>query len=145
MEKIIFLVLIALYSANALSADVLSLNTKGKQYCDGIAPTSFNAGNDINLWLRVDSATSAVIFADAELSMVVATLGMQTDSISPTKLSFSAFSGNSINHISAVGTFELDRDGVIKSVKANMVRRGVINDCYSTATVRGKRVSNEAI
>ena len=141
MKKIIIAVMIMAFSvASFASGEVLKLNTKGKQYCSWLPPTSFNSKNDVDLWLWVVSPTLAEIYADQGLTMLVATLDMQTATASPTKLSFSAFSGNSSNHLSAVGVFALDKLGEIKSVNATLIRRGVINSCYSNAVVSGKRV-----
>lgn len=120
------------------NGEVLKLNTKGKQYCHGVPPTSFNSKNDIDFWLVINSQTSATLYADEYLYSHVATFSMQMNPISATKFSFSGFSGNSADHITAVGSFSLDKYGYIKSINAVLNRRGVINDCYSNAVVTGK-------
>ena len=141
MKKIMALMIGLLFSCAAFaSGEVLKINTTGKQYCSGLPATSFNPKNDIDLWLSIDSATSATIFADELLTMPVVTLSLRTEPLSLTKISFNAFTGSSSYHISAYGTFYLDKLGVIKSLKGALIRRGVINSCYSNMTISGKRV-----
>jgi hypothetical protein len=141
MKKIIIAAIIVAFSTTAFAAgEVLKLNTKGKQYCAGSAPLSFNSKNDIDLWLTADSLTSVTLYTDESQYVEAAVINIRTTSISATKLSFNGFSGNSTNHISVAGTFTLDSNGYVKAVNATMIRRGVLNSCYSNAVVSGKRV-----
>lgn len=141
MKKIIIAAIIMAFSGFSFAAETLKLNTKGKQYCVDAPPLSFNSKTDIDLWLSVDnSLTTATIYADESLLVSLAVINLRTAVVSTKKISFNGFSGNSSNHISVAGTFGLDSDGYVKTVKATMIRRGVLNSCYSNAVVSGKRV-----
>ena len=121
--------------------EVLKLNTSGTEYCYGYKPKAFTPSRDVDMWLRIDGSYSATIYLDPGLTEEVAVLDVDSAMISSNKASFSAFSGDSYDHIAAIGTFSFDSSGYIKSLKASIVRRGVLNSCYSKATVTGKRIN----
>jgi|GEM_PF-820781 len=121
--------------------EVLKLNTSGTVYCSGAQPRKFSSRNDVDLWLHVDGETSAKLYRDEALTSVVAELNVNSLPISAKKASFSAFSGDAGNHIAILGAYMLDADGAIKSLKATLIQRSVIDACYSTASVTGKRIN----
>ena len=120
--------------------EVLKLNTKGTQYCNGMKPTSFSSKNDIDLWVSIDSLYSATVYLDQYLTQDIAVLDIESSMISSKKASFSAFYGDADNHLAAIGTFNFDENGEIKSLSANLTRRGVLNGCYAKASATGKRI-----
>lgn len=121
--------------------EVLKLNTSGTAYCGGVPPRKFSSRNDVDLWLHIDGETSAKLYSDQSLTSVVAELNVNSLPISAKKASFSAFSGDAGNHIVILGTYTLDAAGIIKSLKATLIQRSVIDACYSAASVTGKRIN----
>lgn len=117
---------------------VLQLNSSGTVYCAGSKPRKFSAKNDVDLWLHVESGDTAVLYRDAGLSEEAAVLNLETTAIASNKASFVAFSGDAEKSIMMLGVFNLDGAGVIKSVKATMMQKGVLDACYSQASVSGK-------
>jgi len=120
---------------------VLKLDTSGTNYCNGIKPKNFSAKNDVDLWLLIDSDTTATLFGDAALSDVVAELAFDSSAISPKSASFSAFSGDAAHHIAILGTYAIDPSGQIKSLKATLIQKAILGSCYSKANVSGKRIN----
>ena len=142
MKKLLIAIAVILSSSQAFAAgEVLKLDTKGVEYCRGAKPLAFNQSNDLEFWIRIDSSTAASIYADADTTMLVSRLSLSTQALTDRTSSFVAFSGNSINFFSAVGTLGYDESGDIKTIKANVIRKGVFNSCYSRAKVTGKRVN----
>lgn len=135
--------IVALFCSPAVFAagEILKLNTAGTQYCSGFAPQKFGAGNDIDLWVRIDSVFQATVYGDAGLTDPIATLDLDCTVISPTKAACSIFSGDSSDHFAAVGTLKFDRFGLVKNINATLVRRGILNSCFSKATVTGRRIN----
>jgi hypothetical protein len=135
--------IIALLSSPAVFAvgEILKLNTAGTQYCSGFKPQRFGAGNDVDLWVRIDSAFQATVYGDAGLTDPIATLDLDCTVISPTKAACSIFSGDSSDHFAAVGTLKFDQFGLVKNINGTLVRRGILNSCFAKATVTGRRIN----
>ncbi|WP_341327732.1 hypothetical protein [Methylotuvimicrobium sp. KM2] len=121
--------------------EVLKLNTKGTEYCYGSKPLSFGPRNSMGFWVRIDDLYSATVYLDQSLTKEVGVLDIESSMISSKRASFSAFYGDTYDHFAAVGTFNFDATGSIKSLKATLIRRGILNGCYSRATVKGKRIN----
>jgi hypothetical protein len=123
------------------NGEVLKLNTTGTQYCAGFRPQVFNPSNDIDLWLRIDSPVSATLYDDPSLSSVVAVLDVECTVIASNKVACSMFDGDAADHVTGVGTLTVDSSGLVKTLKGTIVRRGVLNACFSKAVVNGRRVN----
>lgn len=123
------------------AGEVLKIDSTGTEYCAGYKPINFSPKNDFNMWLSLDSATSATIYSDAGLANELITLEIESAAISKTSYSFSAFYGDVSQHLTAIGTFAMDKNGLIKSVNATVIMKGVIDSCYSKSTISGKRIN----
>lgn len=121
-------------------ADTLRLSLAGTSYCTGAKPLKLSKKTAPALWLKLNSVTEAVLYSDAGISSPLAILELDTVSINAKSASFSAHaSASDGSYISLVGAFTIDASGAVKSAKANLVQRKVIDSCYSSAAVKGVR------
>jgi hypothetical protein len=128
---------------NGTTGEVFKLNSSGIQYCSGAKPSKFNASNDVDLWLHIDSDTQMTVYSDAGLTTPVLIFEATMDwiNIKKTKASFDAFYyGDADNHFKAIGELTFKKDGSAKSLKASFLRKGILNSCYAKGTLTGKRV-----
>jgi hypothetical protein len=124
------------------TGEVFKLNSSGNQYCSGFSPSKFNASNDVDLWLHIDSDTQMTAYLDSTLLVPVVTFDATIDWITSNSASFDAFYyGDADNHFEAVGILKFGKDGSAKSLKATFLRKGILNSCYSKGTLTGKRVN----
>jgi hypothetical protein len=125
-------------SANITGAigTVFKINSTGTQYCPGFKPAKFSPSKDIDLWFQIDSETQMTVYSDSGLTVPVATLYANFDSIASTSASFDAFYfGDSDNRFEAIGVLKFNKkDGSVKSLKATFLRKGVLNSCYANGT-----------
>ncbi|MGZ8097113.1 MAG: hypothetical protein ACXWUD_12815 [Methylosarcina sp.] len=127
---------------NGTTGEVFKLNSSGNQYCSGFSPSKFNASNDVDLWLHIDSNTQMTVYQDAGLAVPVLTFDATIDWINSNTASFDAFYyGDADNHFEAIGVLKFKKDGSAKSLKATFLRKGILNSCYSKGTLTGKRVN----
>ena len=122
--------------------EVLELSQSGIRYCAGLKPQKLTPKTDVDLWFKVNDESSATLYSDAGLTQVVSELHLDTAAISGKAASFSAMYADAQDYLAIVGTFTLDGDGYIKSLKATMLQRDVIESCYTNTKISGKRFTN---
>ena len=120
-------------------ADTLRLSLSGTSYCTGSKPQKLTAKTAPALWLKLNSANEAVLYGDAGITAPLAVLALDTVSITGKMASFTAWYAADDSYLSLVGTFAIDSSGAVKSVKASLLQRKIIGDCYASAQVKGKR------
>lgn len=120
--------------------EVLKLNMTGTTYCQQLKPKKFRPKTDIDLWLKVESDTSAILYGDQGLTEEIATLNLESSAITTKKVSFVGTFSGSGKQLSILGIFALDHEGFVKSTKAVLIQKKVFDTCYSQASVIGKRI-----
>lgn len=144
MKKTAFCLLILSvisYKAHAIG-EIMSVKTTGTQYCPGFKPFHFTPANSTPIFLQVDSDDSVSAFLgglketpDFELDLFYDAIGTNTASFSM------SYYENEFNHVEVIGRATADKTGLVKKITGTFIRVGLIDGCYATGKLTGKRIN----
>lgn len=116
------------------------MSLSGTSYCNGLKPLKLNKKTAPALRLKLNSTNEAVLYGDAGITAPLATLQLDTVSLTAKSASFSAWYSDAAGaYFNMVGTFVIDASGAVKAAKASLVQRRIIDDCYGSAAVKAVR------
>ncbi|MDD5276099.1 MAG: hypothetical protein PHR16_08460 [Methylovulum sp.] len=126
--------------------EVLKLDTYGKKYCANQAPVDLDPSNTPSYWAQVDSDSQISLYLDSALTKKVIALPVALTPL-PDEAGRAQYAVDSILGPTATGYMVLN--GVVKTnrkqtlfmlLKANFIRRGLLDTCSSSGFMVGKLV-----
>lgn len=143
MKKIAFMLLTYAVASSAMAAgEILSLQTRGTQYCPGKVPIHFTPSNDRPLFVKFNDNGTLSAYLDAVKATPDFIVNIDGDQIATRTYAYHAdYLEDSYNHLSVVGKIKFDKFGLVKTMAGTIIRIGLIDNCYAVGKLTGKRIN----
>ena len=124
--------------------EVFKIETKGTEYCDDFDAFKFNADNNVDLWVRIDSVTQLTVSFTPDFTPGT-TFPMIGETYSINSKS-AAFVGGAVfedwSYVTIQGTATFNKAGEVTKLKGTFIENGVPDEgCFSS----GKFVTTQRL
>ncbi|MGJ0485126.1 MAG: hypothetical protein ACR65R_11430 [Methylomicrobium sp.] len=141
MKKLLAVLILGTSSQAMAVGEILALQSRGTEYCPGSLPVAVTPSNDLPLFVKFNGDGTLNGYVQSVKASPDFVFNVSVNQIGTLTYSFHAdYLVDNDNYASLIGKIKLDTFGFIKSLTGTATRVGLINNCYSSGKITGKRI-----
>ena len=139
LAVLIFLIIVFISAQAFAINEVFKVETSGTEYCGDYNSAKFNAKNNVDLWVRLQSMTEIVVSLTPNFeSGTTFSMHGQTYLTGKNKATFvGGVLFEDLSYITLQGTVIFDKFGTVKKMTGTFIQNGLFDlSCFSSGTFK---------